>query len=144
MLCYRAFAAGRSITDRKYFTKSSDCKAILDISFWGVIDVATMKINSIVNEIVFPNEKVHNHSLDEFSIPASDTYPKLRSFIENCVTRGMGHQNTFIQVMKLTQEEMVSAIGMEIGKNISRGETRFFPQNVRSISTGSVLPEGQS
>ena len=78
-------------------------------------------------EILFPDKEVHNHSLDEFSISASDTYPKLRAYIDNCVSNGMSHHNTFIQVMKYAREELVPEIEKDMGKKIGLGDTRFYP-----------------
>ena len=127
MNCYRADHPGDSFDDRKFFTKSSECKATLGIGFWGVINVSIMQIKNILVELVFPDEDVHNHSLDEFSISASDTYPKLKAFIEKCVTNGMGHHNTFIQVRKYSREVLVPDIEKNIGMKIGLADTRFYP-----------------
>ena len=78
-------------------------------------------------EISFPDKEAHNHSLVEFSISASDTYPKLRAYIDNCVSNGMGHHNTFIQVMEYAREGLVPEIEKDIGKKIGLGDTRFYP-----------------
>ena len=86
-----------------------------------------MKIKNIVVEILLPDKETHNHSLDEFSISASDTYPKLRAYIDNCVSKGMGHHNTFIQVRKYAREELVPEIEKDLGKKIGFGDTRFYP-----------------
>ena len=143
MACYRAFNAGCSIDNRKCFTKSSDCKAVLDIEFWAVIAIPVLKVESIVTEIIYPDKQVHNHSLDVFSISASDTYPKLRSYIEQCVSQGMGHYNTFIQVMKFAREELVPKIEQEIGRKIRKGDTRFFPTR-RTVYTYWLCAAGGS
>ena len=78
-------------------------------------------------ELVFPDEESHNHSLDEFSISAADTYPKLKAYIEKCVSNGMGHHNTFSQVRKYAREVLVPEIEKSIGKKIGSGDTRFYP-----------------
>ena len=128
MLCYRAFSfAGDSIEQRSHFTKSTGCKAVLHMKFWGVIDISRRKIKSLVTEIIFPSKAPHNHSLDEFSIPATDTYPKLRLFIESCVEKGMGHHNTFVQVRKYARDKLIPEVERGIGKKISHGDTRFYP-----------------
>ena len=125
MACYRGFIGGHSLNERKMFTKASGCKALLNIVFWGVIDVPNMKITRIVTELVYPEKKAHNHSLDQFSISATDTYPKLKAFIEKCVKSGMGHQNTFIQLRKYAREELIPEIEKDIGKKINQSDTRF-------------------
>ena len=126
MICYRTRHSGDSV-ERKVFTKSSACKAILRIGYWGVLNPIKMKMYSLVTEIVYPGKDCHDHSLDEFSISASDTFPKLRAYIEKCVDSGMGHQNTFIQVRKFAKETLVPSIEQTIGKKISLDDTRFFP-----------------
>ena len=87
-----------------------------------------------MTEISFPLAEAHNHKLDEFSIRASDTYPKLKSFIEKCVSNGMGHHNTFIQVRKYARETLVPEIEKQIKKKISVSDTRFYPTR-RSVYT---------
>ena len=77
MLCYRAFVGGDSIEDRRVFTKSTDCSSVLDIAFWGVVNRSKMTIDSLTMEILFLDKELHNHSLDEFSISACDTYRRL-------------------------------------------------------------------
>ena len=126
-MLYRAFRSDESLEDRRFFTKMSDCDAVLDIEFWGSVDVKRMKIKSVVTEITFPNEKSHNHSLDEFSISACETYHEVRAYIDTCVNRGMGHHNTFIQVRKFAREVLVPKIEKDIGKKINISDTRFFP-----------------
>ena len=86
-----------------------------------------MKLSSIVIEVVFPDDSSHNHSLDEFSISASDTYPKLKAYIEKCVSNGMGYHNTFIQVRKYARDVLVPEIERKTGKKIGLGDTRFYP-----------------
>ena len=80
-----------------------------------------------MTEISFPLAEAHNHKLDEFSIRASDTYPKIKNFIESCVNKGMGHHNTFIQVRKFARDVLIPEIEKDIGKKISLGDTRFYP-----------------
>ena len=126
MICYRAFVPGASLDHRKVFTKSCDCDAILDIQFWAVVDVES-NLKSIVAELTFPVEAVHNHDLDVFAISASDTYPKLKGYIEKCVHNCMGHHNTFIQVLKYAREILVPNIEVAIGKKIAPNDTRFYP-----------------
>ena len=86
-----------------------------------------MKMESLVTEIEYPSKDKHNHTLDEFSVSASDTYPKLKAYIEKCVDHGMGHHNTFVQVRKFARETLVPSIENAIGKKIGSGDTRFFP-----------------
>ena len=133
MICYRALQTGDSKI-RSVFTKSCGCPAVLEINFWGVINVSDMKTVSIVIELKYPGKETHNHPLDEFSVSASDTYPKLKSFIEKCVSNGMGHHNTFIQVRKYARETLVPEIEKQIKKKISVSDTRFYPTR-RSVYT---------
>ena len=86
-----------------------------------------MSIESLTVEIIFPDGEFHNHSLDEFSISACDTYPRLRSYTETCVSEGMGHHNTFIQVRQFAREVLVPEVEEAIGKKINIGDTRFYP-----------------
>ena len=99
----------------------------MNITFWGAVRVTDRKIKSIVVEMVYPADTVHNYSLDEFSISASDTYPKLKAYIEKCVNSGMGHHNTYIQVRKFARETLVPQIEREIRKKIGLTDTRFYP-----------------
>ena len=92
-----------------------------------------MKIKNIVVEILFPAKETHNHSLKEFYISASDTYPKLRAYIDNCVNKGKGHHNTFIQVRKYAREELVPGIEKDLCKKIGFGDTRFYPSEAKGV-----------
>ena len=116
---------------------------MLDIAFWGVIDVPRNKVINIITEIAYPHKSAHNHSLDVFSISASDTYPKLKAFIQKCVNNGMGHHNTFIQVGKYARETLVPEIEQEIGKKIRSNDTRFFPTR-RTVYTYWMCCSGGS
>ena len=100
MLCHRAFRADDNMDKRSVYTKLTDCDSVLAIQFWGVIDIICNKIKTIVAEVIYPHTSSHNHSVDEFSVSATDTYPELKAFIDKCVSNGMGHHNTFIQVKK--------------------------------------------
>ena len=126
MICYRTLQSGDSVDLRETFTKSCGCEAVLGIGYWGVVN-SEIKTESLVTEIVYPRENSHNHSLDEFSISASDTFPKLKAFIEKCVDSGMGHHNTFVQVRKFAKETLVPSFQKSIQKKIGSGDTRFFP-----------------
>ena len=143
MKCYRAFSGGDSIEDRLVFTKSSGCNSVLDIGFLGVINVSNMTIKSIVTEVIFPDNDTHNHSLDQFSISASDTCPRLRAYIDGCVSNGMGHHNTFVQVRKFAREVLVPDVEKKIGKQISLGDTRFYPTR-RTVYTYWLYAAGGS
>ena len=127
MLCYRGFRSDDNIESRRVFTKMTDCNAVLDIEFWGLVDISKLKIKSIAAEITFPKKETHKHSVDEFSISDSDTYLELRAYIERCVSNGMGHQNTFIQAMKFAREVLVPRTEKVIGAKINKSDTRFFP-----------------
>ena len=96
---------------------------MLAIRFWDVLDNVAKKINSIIAEVIYPHTTAHDHSVDEFSVSATDTYRELKAFIDKCVADGMGHDNTFIQVKKFAREELVPRIEKELGKKISLADT---------------------
>ena len=116
MICDRS-RRQRDKAERKVFTKSSECAAGLHITFWGLVNIKTHTLECVLTELSFPHKSVHNHSLDEFSISASNTFPKLKKFIKECVNMGVGHVNTYIRTMEYAREKLVPQIEKETRKN---------------------------
>ena len=126
MICERSKRPGDT-AQRKLFTKSSGCTASLNITFWGLVNNETNTLETVLTELTFPNKSLHNHTLDEFSISASNTFPKLKRFIRDCVDMGVGHVNTYIRTIEYAREKLVPQIEEETGMKISANDTRFFP-----------------
>ena len=124
MICSRSLKPGDS-TKKKSFTKSTSCAATLHIVFWAVVDLSSLKTRRIVTEITFPQKDNHNHRLDEFSIAACNTYSKIKSFIEECVRKGMGHVNTNIQTIKFAREKLIPQVEKETERRICQTDARF-------------------
>ena len=133
MICGRATRPGDK-KKRKVFTKSSGCKAALYVTFWAVVETKSLQIERVVTELTFPLLNSHNHRLDVFSVSASNTSSKLKQFIEECVSNGLGHVNTYIRTMAYASDHLVPEVEETIGKKISPSDTRFFPTK-RSVYT---------
>ena len=135
MLCDRTRLTHDKIK-RKMFTKLTDCTAALHVTFWGVVDIEKHhEVTRVVTEIIFPHDDSHDHTLDVFSLSASNTYPKLRKFIEDCV-KGMGYVNTYIQTIKYARETLVPQVEIECSFIISNTDTRFCPTGRSFMFTG--------